>query len=64
MNEFQDIKYSVVSSFIDSRVGLELSMFQFSHSIEQWKQVYDCKANDMGVVFNKQMNYLVLTGAC
>ena len=39
-----------MSLFIDSGVGCVLSMFCF---IDQQKQVYNCKANDVGVVFNE-----------
>ena len=35
-----------------------LSMVCFSPSIEQRKQVYNCEANDVGVVHNEWMNYL------
>ena len=33
-------------------------MVHFSPSIVQKKQVYNCKANDMSVVYNEQMNHL------
>ena len=52
---------SVVSSFINSGVGLALSMVHFSPSIEQQKQIYICEAKDVGVVckqYNKRINRL------
>ena len=49
---------SVVSSFIDSGVGLVPSMVHFSPSIEQRKQVYNCKANDVDVEYNERTNGL------
>ena len=50
-----------MSSFIDSEVGLVLSMVRFSPSIEQRKQFYNCEANGLGVVwcsYNKWKNSL------
>ena len=49
---------SVVSSLIDSAAGLVLSMVCFSPSTEQRKQVYNCKANDVGVLHNEWRNCL------
>ena len=43
-----------MSSFIDSEVGIVLSMIRFTPSIEQQKQVYDCNANNVGMVYNEQ----------
>ena len=53
----------LASSFIDSGAGLVLSsyMVRFSHSIEQRKQIYSCKANSLGVVwcsYNEPKNRL------
>ena len=44
---------NLVSSFIDSGVGLVLStyMVRYSRSIKQQKQFYNCKANSLGVVW-------------
>ena len=41
-----------MSSFIESRVGIvsPTYMVRFSPNIEQQKQFYNCKANDLGVV--------------
>ena len=52
-----------MSSFIDSGAGLVLStyMVRFSHNIEQRKQLYNCEANSLGVVwcsYNEQTNRL------
>ena len=53
-----------MSLFIDSGVGLVVSMVPFSSSIQQQKQVHNCKANDVGVVYNEKTNRLHVTGAC
>jgi len=47
---------SIMSLLIDSGVGLVLSMVCFSPSIQQRKQVYNWKANNMGVVYNEWTN--------
>jgi len=40
-------------------------MVHFNPSIEQQKQVYDCKTKDEGVVYDERKNLLrVFTGAC
>ena len=44
-----------MSSITDSGMGLVLSMVHFNHSIEQQKQVYNCKANDVGVMYKEQI---------
>ena len=50
---------------IDSGTGLVLSMVCLIPSIEQRKQVYNCKANNVGAVHTEMRNLLeVLTGAC
>ena len=45
-------------SFIDSGVGLVLSMVRLSSSIEHQKQVYNYKASNVGVVYDEQMHSL------
>ena len=42
-----------MSSFIDSGVGIASPMYmvRFSSSIEQQKQSYNCKADNLGVVW-------------
>ena len=40
--------------------GFVLSMVRFSPSIEQGKQGYNYKANDVGVVYNKWTNHLLV----
>ena len=52
------------SNVIDGGVDLVLSIVCFSPNIEQQKQVYNCKARDVGVVHNELMNCYVFTGAC
>ena len=59
-NIYKRITNSVVSSFIDSGVGLVLSMVCFSPSIEQQKQVCNCETNNVGVVHNEWTNHLCL----
>ena len=48
---------------MDSGAGLVLSIVCFSLNIEQQKQVYNCKANDVSLVYNEQTNH-VFNGAC
>ena len=43
--------------FIDSGAGLVLSAAHFSPSIQQLKQVYNCEASNVGVVYKEQMNH-------
>ena len=52
----QEFQYLVVGS----GVGLAQSMVCFGPSIQQRKQdlVYNCKVNDVGVVYNQHMKYL------
>ena len=38
--------------------ALVLSMVHFSPSIQQQKQVYNCEANNVGVVYNEYINGL------
>ena len=45
-----------MSLFIGSGVDFVLSMVSFSPSIEHRKQVFDCKANVVDVVYNELMN--------
>ena len=56
-----ELQNSVVSSFIDSAVGLisPTYMVRFSPSIDQQKPFYNCEAKDLSVVwcsYNEQMN--------
>ena len=46
-----------VSSFINSGVGLVLYVACFSPSVEQQKQVYNYKANYVGVVYYERTNH-------
>ena len=50
----------VVSSFIDCGAGLVLFMVCFSPKIEQRKQVYNCKANHVSMVYNEWTNHLLV----
>ena len=47
-----------MNSLIDSGEGLVLFMAHFSPSIQQRKQVYNCKADDVDVVYNERTNRL------
>ena len=44
---------------MDSGAGLVLSIVCFSLNIEQQKQVYNCKANDVSLVYNEQTNHKI-----
>ena len=44
---------------MDSGAGLVLSIVCFSLNIEQQKQVYNCKANNVSLVYNEQINHKI-----